>query len=86
MGRFAMNQQLAEAGVLKEASVSVCAPGGSQTEYDVKDIELRSVQGRNTVSVLLAMAKNQGLVTDAATKVRPSVCDAVELSRRRDTF
>jgi hypothetical protein len=70
MGRFAMNQQLAEAGVLKEASVSVAAPGGSQTEYDVDDIEVRSVRGRNAVSVLLALAKNQGLVTDAATKAR----------------
>lgn len=69
LSRFALAEALASSKVLKEASVNVCAPGGSQTEFDLEDIECRSYKNRNRLAILAAMASSQGLITDTYTKV-----------------
>ena len=77
VSRFALNHILASSGVLKDASVNVCAPGGSQTAFDLEDIECQSSRNSFAVSLLLAMAKRDGLITDTYTKVsrRLEGCD-----------
>jgi len=77
LSKFALDYQLASKGVLKEASVTVCAPGGSQTEFDVEDIECRSKKESNALALLAAMGKRDGIVIDtyqkALSKEYPSI-------------
>lgn len=76
LSRFALNDALASQGILKTASVNVAAPGSKATEYNLDDVESRSSRNSNAISLMLAKAKNEGVVTDAATLVRslPSRC------------
>jgi hypothetical protein len=69
LSRFALNDSLASEGILKIASVNIAAPGGSATTFDLSDIESKSSKDSNAISLLLAKAKNEGTVTDAATLV-----------------
>ena len=69
VSRFALNYILASSGVLKDASVNVCAPGGSDTTFDLGDIECQSAKNKYAISLILAMAKRDALVTDTYTKV-----------------
>lgn len=69
LSRFALNDSLASEGILKIASVNIAAPGSSVTSFDLNDIESKSTKDSNAISLLLAKAKNEGTVTDAATLV-----------------
>jgi hypothetical protein len=70
LSRYAINEGLASSGVLKGASVNVCAPGGSQTTFDLDDIECRSYRNKNFLSLAMAIGQSQGLITDTYTKAR----------------
>lgn len=69
LSRFALNDALASQGILKSASVNIAAPGTKASEYDLNDVESRSSKDSNAISLMLAKAKNEGVVTDAATLV-----------------
>lgn len=69
LSRFALNDALASKGVLKSASVNVAAPGSKVSEYNLDDVESISSKNSNALSLMLAKAKNEGTVTDAATLV-----------------
>jgi len=70
LSRFALNDGLASEGVLKSASVNIAAPGGKASTFDLNDVESKSSKDSNAISLMLSKAKNEGILTDAATLVR----------------
>lgn len=70
LSKFAISEALASSGLLKKASLIVCAPGGSQTEYDPdREIECADQKSSNVISLAMAMGKRDGIITDSFTKV-----------------
>jgi hypothetical protein len=72
LSRFALNYILASSGVLKDTSINILQPGGSETEFDLDDIELR---GTKDAYRYLSMAKHvgrDGVITDTYTKALQS--------------
>lgn len=69
LSRFALSDGLASEGVLKVASVNIAAPGGTATTFDLEDAESKSAKDSNAISLMRSKAKNEGIVTDAATLV-----------------
>lgn len=68
LSRFILNYTLATSGVLKEASVSVMAPGGTQTSFDLDDIELASSKDASRFAQLGKHMARDGLIADTYTK------------------
>jgi hypothetical protein len=78
LSKFAISEALAREGLLKRASLIVCAPGGSQTEFDPDtEIECEHYRDSNALSLLMAMGKRDGIVTDSFTKVG---CSGLQMS------
>lgn len=73
LSRFALNEALASEGILKIASVNIAAPGSKASTFDLNDVESKSSKDSNAISLMLAKAKNEGVVTDAATLVKTSL-------------
>lgn len=73
LSRFALNEALASEGILRTASVNIAAPGAKASTFDLNDVESKSSKDSNAISLMLAKAKNEGVVTDAATLVRTSL-------------
>lgn len=69
LSRFALSEALASDGILQSASVNIAAPGSQATSFDLEDAESQSSRGSNAISLLLAKAKNEGVITDAYTLV-----------------
>ena len=67
LGRFVLQYLLASSGVLKGTSISIMAPGGSQTEFNLDDIELASNKNAMRISQMGAAAARDGVITDAYT-------------------
>lgn len=86
LSRFALNDALASQGILKTASVNIAAPGSKATDYNLDDVESPSSRNSNAISLMLAKGKNEGVVTDAATLVRPlpSRCCFLAFARHAD--
>ncbi|KAL7009165.1 hypothetical protein EMMF5_001363 [Cystobasidiomycetes sp. EMM_F5] len=71
LSRFAIADRLSESGVLKEASINVCAPGmaPSTTTFDVDDLEGRKGRNKNRLSQIMAQGNADSTITDAYTRV-----------------
>lgn len=69
LSRFLIGYELSKRGILKQSQVIVGAPGGSQTQFDVDDVELASQKDRYWIPLLVEMGKRDGLITDTYTKV-----------------
>jgi NAD(P)-dependent dehydrogenase (short-subunit alcohol dehydrogenase family) len=72
LNRFLLNYILASSGVLKETSVSVMAPGGTQTEFNLNDIELTSSKDDGRYSLMGKQISRDSVVTDTHTKALQS--------------
>ena len=74
LSRFTLADRLASEGVLKESSVNVAAPGmdPKATEFDIEDLEGRSLRDKNVMSRILGTGNAQSTITDAYTKVESS--------------
>jgi NAD(P)-dependent dehydrogenase (short-subunit alcohol dehydrogenase family) len=68
LSRFLLNYILASSGVLKETSVSVMAPGGAQTEFDLDDIELTSSKDAGRYAQMAKHVSRDGVIADTYTK------------------
>jgi NAD(P)-dependent dehydrogenase (short-subunit alcohol dehydrogenase family) len=68
LSRFLLNYILASSGVLKEASVSVMAPGGTQTEFNLDDIELASSKDAGRYAQMAKHVSRDGVIADTYTK------------------
>ncbi|KIW05847.1 uncharacterized protein PV09_03050 [Verruconis gallopava] len=72
LSRFLLNYLLASSGVLKSSSVNIMAPGGSQTEFNLVDLELASFKESNRYVQLGKHIGRDGVITDAYTKALQS--------------
>jgi hypothetical protein len=71
LSRFALSEKLASEGILKTACVSIAAPGAKASNLNLDDVESQSSKDSNAISLMLAKAKNEGVLTDAFTLVSP---------------
>ena len=67
-----MNYLLASSGVLKDTSVSVMNPGGSQAEFNLDDIELTGSKDAGSFTLMRKQMMRDGLVADTYTKALQS--------------
>jgi NAD(P)-dependent dehydrogenase (short-subunit alcohol dehydrogenase family) len=72
LNRFLLNYILVSSGVLKDTSVSVMAPGGTQTEFNLDDIELTSSKDASRYAQMGKQISRDGVVTDTYTKALQS--------------
>lgn len=72
LNRFLLNYILASSGVLKDTSVSVMAPGGTETEFNLDDIELTSIKDAGRYVQMGKQISRDGVVTDTYTKALQS--------------
>lgn len=72
LGRFALSFILASSGVLKETAISILQPGGSQTTFDLEDVELTGTKNANRFHSMGKHVARDGLITDAYTKALQS--------------
>jgi NAD(P)-dependent dehydrogenase (short-subunit alcohol dehydrogenase family) len=68
LSRFLLNYVLSSSGVLKDASISVMAPGGTQTEFNLDDIELSAGKDSNRLAQMASHVSRDGLIADTYTK------------------
>jgi NAD(P)-dependent dehydrogenase (short-subunit alcohol dehydrogenase family) len=68
LNRFLLNYILASSGVLKNTSISIMAPGGVQTEFNLDDIELTSIKDANRYTQMGKQISRDSVITDTYTK------------------
>jgi NAD(P)-dependent dehydrogenase (short-subunit alcohol dehydrogenase family) len=73
LGRFAVAYLLASSGILKGTSVNIMAPGGSEKEFNLDDIELASHKSSSRLSQMGQAASRDGVITDSYTKALQSL-------------
>jgi NAD(P)-dependent dehydrogenase (short-subunit alcohol dehydrogenase family) len=72
LNRFLLNYILASSGVLKNTSVSVMAPGGTETEFNLDDIELTSSKDTGRYALMGKQISRDSVVADTYTKALQS--------------
>jgi NAD(P)-dependent dehydrogenase (short-subunit alcohol dehydrogenase family) len=72
LNRFLLSYVLASSGVLKDTSISVMAPGGNQTEFDIDDIELTSSKDAGRYVHMGKHISRDSVITDTYTKALQS--------------
>ncbi|KFZ18333.1 hypothetical protein V502_04146 [Pseudogymnoascus sp. VKM F-4520 (FW-2644)] len=68
LNRFHLNYILASSGALKDTSITVLAPGGTQSEFNLNDIELASAKNEGRYAQLGKHGSRDSVVTDTITK------------------
>lgn len=72
LGRFVLQYLMASSGVLKGTSISINAPGGTQTTFDLNDIELATTKNSMRLSQMGAAAARDGVIVDSYTQALQS--------------
>lgn len=72
LNRFLLNYILASSGVLKNTSISVMAPGGTETEFNLDDIELASSKTAGRYVQMRKQISRDSVVTDTYTNALQS--------------
>ncbi|MCJ1407211.1 hypothetical protein MMC19_001282 [Ptychographa xylographoides] len=72
LNRCLLNYILASSGVLKNTSISIMAPGGTQTEFNLDDIELTSAKDAIRFAQMAKHISRDGVITDTYTKALQS--------------
>jgi NAD(P)-dependent dehydrogenase (short-subunit alcohol dehydrogenase family) len=72
LNRFLLNYIFASSGVLQDTSISVMAPGGTETTWNLDDIELTSIKNSSRYVQMVKQVSRDGLVTDTYTKALQS--------------
>jgi NAD(P)-dependent dehydrogenase (short-subunit alcohol dehydrogenase family) len=72
LNRFLLNYILTSSGVLKDTSISVMAPGGTTTEFNLDDMELTSIKDNSRYVQMAKQVARDGVVTDTYTKALQS--------------
>lgn len=68
LNRFQFNYILASSGTLKDTSIIVLAPGGTQTEFNLDDIELASAKKEGSYTQLGKSIARDSVISDTITK------------------
>jgi NADP-dependent 3-hydroxy acid dehydrogenase YdfG len=83
LNRFLLNYILASSGVLKNTSVSVMAPGGTETEFNLDDIELTSSKDAGRYALMGKQISRDSVVADTYTKALQSKFPQIKFPRPR---
>ncbi|KFY13547.1 hypothetical protein V492_03195 [Pseudogymnoascus sp. VKM F-4246] len=68
LNRFLLSYLLADSGALKDSSIFIVAPGGTQKEFNLDDIELASTKLDGRMAQITSQAGRDSVITDSFTK------------------
>ncbi|OBT60798.1 hypothetical protein VE03_09893 [Pseudogymnoascus sp. 23342-1-I1] len=68
LSRFHLSYILATSGALKDTSITILGPGGTQTEFNLDDIEIASAKDASPYTQIGKHATRDSVITDALTK------------------
>lgn len=68
LSRFHLNYVLASSGTLKNTSIIILAPGGTQSEFNLDDIEVASAKNDGQYTQLGKQGARDSVISDTITK------------------